>query len=155
MILHCLAFQTLPNIYNNDDARLIAQVAETYSDLKASMERTDPFGYCYQHLKEDGITSLLSVNISKCFVEFCRCKNLGKMIEDRVLIMHQCILNTEAGNGAMDIALFYRFYQTDPNFVYRGQACFLFCSSNSRSPRPSPSRKSFHKLLCMQITYFD
>jgi hypothetical protein len=33
--------------------------------------------------------------------------------------MHQCILNTEAGKGEMDIAMFYQFHEADVDFVHQ------------------------------------
>jgi hypothetical protein len=118
LIAHVLAYEVLPNVQSG---RLIDQIEMTFSDLKVAMSGSDPLGYCHQkHLKEEGITSLLTANISRCFSEYCRCMKLGNEIEDRVSIMHQSILSTKAGKGDMDISLFYRFLQTDKNFVHRG-----------------------------------
>jgi hypothetical protein len=123
LIAHRLAYETLPNIQS---ARLIGQIKTTSSDLKVAMTGGDPLGYCSQkHLKEEGITSLLTANISKCFSGYCRQLELGDEIEDRVSIMHQSILKTTAGRGDIDISLFYRFLQTDKEFVHSGLAALF------------------------------
>eukprot|EP01039_Chlorochromonas_danica_P003747 gene3747-4096_t len=123
LIAHRLAYQILPNVQSD---RLMDQIKMTLSDLKVAMVGSDPLGYCSQkHMKEEGITSLFAANISRCFSEFCRLKGLGKEMEDRVSIMHQSMLNTKAGKGGMDIGLFYRFLQTDKEFVHRGSTALF------------------------------
>jgi hypothetical protein len=118
MVAHSLAFESLPNIQSH---RLIKQIDCTYADLMSAMTGIEPLGYCSQkHLKEEGITALLTANITKCFSEYCRCQKLDIEIDDRVSIMHKSILTTKAGKGDMDIALFYRFFQTDGHFVHSG-----------------------------------
>lgn len=112
----------------------------TLSDLTVAMSGSDPLGYCSQkHLEGEGITSLLTANISKCFSEYCRCMNLSNEIDDRVSIMHQSKLRTTAGKGDIDISLFYRFLQTDTEFVHRGfRALFpmLFIEFTKTATKP-------------------
>jgi len=86
LIAHCLAFQTLEKIKSD---KLCDQIETTYLDLKAAISGKEPNGYCSQNnLKEGGVTALLTANISKCFLEFCRYHHRDK-IEERVSIMHQ------------------------------------------------------------------
>ena len=113
---NCLAFETLQKI---GSTQLNSLIDITLSDLTAAMTGDDKLGYCSQHLREEGITSLLSSNISKCFTEYCQNLSLDEEIRTRVSIMHQCILNTEAGKGEMDIAMFYQFHEADVDFVHQ------------------------------------
>lgn len=118
LMAHMLAFGTLPDASCN---RLRELISCTHSDLIAAMNGSDPLGYCSQkHLKEEGITALLTANMYKCFMAYCQCHDLSADFADRVSIMHQSILATKAGKGDMDIALFYRFWNTDHGFIHQG-----------------------------------
>jgi len=119
LIAHCLAFQTLEKIKSD---KLCDQIETTYLDLKAAISGKEPNGYCSQNnLKEGGVTALLTANISKCFLEFCRYHHRDK-IEERVSIMHQ----STVGNGDMDIGLFYRFFPKDENVNFKSLFPFVF-----------------------------
>ena len=112
---HCLAFETIPDIRPQ---KLRRQLDRTFTDLQTSMFQPEPLGYCSQHLNEEGVTALLTANISKCFFEYCRCRNVEDRMYEHVSIMHQSVLNTAAGRGELDMSLFYRFDETDEGFVH-------------------------------------
>lgn len=90
-------------------------------DLKASMAGSDQFGYCTHQIHEQGVTSLLTAHIARCFSEYCHWKGYRHEFADRVSIVHQSTLKKHAKNNwAMDIALFYRFLQDDVGSVFSG-----------------------------------
>lgn len=87
----------------------------TIVDLHASMSGSEPLGYCsQQRLFEEGVSALLTDNISKCFSEYCRCMQLQNTFADRVSIMHQSGLKSTSRKAEVDISLFYRFLPSDP-----------------------------------------
>lgn len=123
LVAHRLAYENLPRAQSS---RLTDLIEMTLSDMEAAVSGSDPLGYCSQRdLDEESITALLTANISLCFSEYCRCRNVGNDVEDRVSIMNQSTMMTKAGKASMDISLFYRFLKTDEMFVHRGCAALF------------------------------
>ena len=122
---HFLAFQILPNIQSS---RFTIQVnIMLYSELMMMMtvlsQGYESLGYLRQvSFREEGVTALLTANISKCFDEYCRLKGLSQDFIDRAVIMHQSTVTTSSRKrccgGIIDIALFLRSYQSDTDFAY-------------------------------------
>jgi hypothetical protein len=52
-------------------------------------------------------------------------QGLSDDFQDRVSIMHQSHLHTRAGKGDIDISLFYRFLQTDKEYVHSGRKSLI------------------------------
>ena len=102
LVAHILAFENVALIMESE--RLIKHIGWALSDLKAAIRGEDSIGYCNQKRhREEGITALLAANISKCFTEYCLCKDLPATFSDQLSIMHQAT----AGKGCLDISLFY------------------------------------------------
>lgn len=121
---HRLAYEIPP--HDRLSVRLGHQIEMLLSDLKVAMSGSDLLGYCSQkRLREEGITALLTANISRCFSEYCRCMGHGNEIEDRVSIMHQSTLRRPNVNWFVDISLFYRFLTTDKGFVHSHRAALF------------------------------
>lgn len=76
---------------------------------------SEPYGYCSQErLFEEGVSALLTANISKCFSEYCHYLQLQNTFADRVSIMHQSGLKSASRKAEVDISLYYRFLPSDP-----------------------------------------
>ena len=153
LLVNCYAYQPLPKV---ESIRLRDLINTTFSDLQVAMTGSEPLGYCSQkHLKEEGITSLLTSNVSKCFLEYCRCLKLGDEIEDRVSIMHKSYVHTKAGKGDITSVCSIVFPRWKKILcIMAVLLCFLCYSLNSRSLQRERSTRNFHKPLYTPITCF-
>eukprot|EP01031_Cornospumella_fuschlensis_P050655 gene50655-61959_t len=91
------------------------------------MDGRHKVGYCGQQgLPEQGVSALLTANLSKCFGEYCRCENMDTTIEDRTSILHQsCLTSASAGGASADIALYFRFVQAEADAVFAGLGALI------------------------------
>jgi len=156
LIANCLAFGTLENIQGT---RLMASINANFLDFKMVLKGHELYGYCSQKkIKENGVTALLTANISKNFMELCRNLEMDVEFSDRVSIMHQGSLKTVAGKGNMDISLFYRFQQTDINFVHSGCAAlfpFLFIEFHKESIVDKKAQASIYANHLFRLMDFE
>jgi len=109
---HILAYKSYDAI--NDEV-FHKNMVTTINDLTNTH---DEIGYLSVAHDEEGISALLTANISSCFNRFCTITNNNELL-NRSIIMHQCeVKGPTKKKGKLDIGIFYRFLSTD-EFVFK------------------------------------